>query len=110
MSEAIPLLVYLTCPDEVTAHAIAEDVVRSHLAACANILPGVSSVYMWKGALQSENEVAMILKTTTAQEAACRERIIALHPYETPCVVALPIHTGYPAFLQWISQQCTGLP
>jgi periplasmic divalent cation tolerance protein len=101
------LLVYTTWPDAETAQAAGEAAVEGGLAACANILAPMRSIYTWKGRIEREVEIPMLLKTRAACVNALLEQILRLHPYETPCVVALPLRAegSNPDFLKWIKQQ-----
>mgnify|MGYP001822585064 CR=1 FL=1 len=81
---------------------MARALVEASLAACVNITPGLKSVYSWNGSLQSDEEVLMLIKTTGDRFPALRERLVAMHPYEVPEVVALPIVDGHDAYLRWI--------
>ena len=96
------LLVFTNLPDQNAADALAQYLVESRLAACVNILPPCRSVYRWKGAVESAEEVPLLIKTTKecypVLEAAIRER----HPYELPEIVALPVAGGLPDYLAWI--------
>lgn len=96
-------LVYVTAPNRNEAEQIAETVVAERMAACANILDGVTSVFHWDGKLCRENEAVLILKTTGEQVAALTGRIRALHSYECPCIAVLPVESGNPAFLDWVA-------
>lgn len=98
-------LVYVTAADEAAAHSIATTIVGEHLAACANILPPIRSVYWWQGALEEATEVALLLKTRAALVPMLIERVKELHAYDCPCIVALPIVAGNPAFLDWIANE-----
>lgn len=100
-----PLFIYTTFPDADSAAEVAEKLLKKKLAACANILPSVRSIYVWKGKMQDENEVIMILKTTTQKYEAMEKEIISLHPYDVPCIVGLPIDIGNESFLDWIAAQ-----
>ncbi len=102
------LLVYMTAPDKASAAACCETLVRERLAACANILDGVSSIYWWKGKLETADEIVCILKTTRNRFPAFTARARELHSYETPCIVALPLTDGYPDFLNWIRAEAAG--
>lgn len=95
---------YVTAPDETTAHRIGAKLIEEDLAACVNILGRIQSLYKWDGEIRDDAETAMIVKT--AAPAAARDRILALHPYETPAVVALGISPegSSPAFLDWIAK------
>lgn len=100
-----PMLVYVTTASSDEANHIAEAVVGERLAACANILPGMTSVYRWEGEVKRDNEVVLLLKTCAAHVERLTERVVALHAYECPCVVALPIVGGWPAYLHWIAHE-----
>jgi len=95
-------LVYVTAPDGETALMLAKTVVERRLAACANILGPITSVYWWQGKLNTEGEVALVLKTTQSLVAPLTEALREVHPYECPCVVAVPIQGGNADFLAWI--------
>lgn len=86
-----------------TAAGIARTLVEEKLAACVNVIPAVRSIYAWNGAVQDEQEVLMIAKTTAARLGACRERLVALHPYEVPEVVAVRLADGHHAYLRWVA-------
>lgn len=81
---------------------MARALVEDSLAACVNVAPGLRSIYRWNGSLQSDEEVLMLIKTTGGRFPALRERLVAMHPYEVPEVVALPIVDGHDAYLRWI--------
>jgi periplasmic divalent cation tolerance protein len=98
-------LVYVTAPSMEEAERLARLAVESRLAACANILPGMRSLYWWKGALETAEECVLLLKTTDADVAALTEALARAHSYECPCVVALPITSGNPGFLRWIEDE-----
>lgn len=99
------LLAFCTCPDAATASRIADALVGERLAACVSVLPGVQSVYRWQGEVERADEVQLLAKTTDAAMPALVERIVALHPYELPEVVAVQAAAGLPAYLEWISEQ-----
>ena len=99
-------LIYVTAPSREEAEKIAETVVIERLAACANILDGVTSIFHWEGRLCRENEAILILKTTEKMTAALTARIKELHSYECPCIVVLPIEGGNQAFLEWLHLEC----
>lgn len=97
-------IVLCTCPDRDTARQIAAALVEEKLAACVNILDGVESVYRWQGKVESAQETLLVIKTTQTAFTMLRDRIVSLHPYELPEVVAVPIVDGLDAYLNWISQ------
>lgn len=101
------LLAFATCPDEATARRIADTLVGEQLAACVNLLPGVQSVYRWQGKVERAGEVLILVKTTRQRFANLRERLLALHPYELPELIAVEIADGLPAYLDWIAAEST---
>jgi periplasmic divalent cation tolerance protein len=101
------LLVLCTVPDEALADTIARALVEERLAACVNRIPGVVSTYRWQGAVQVEAELLLLVKTTAARFDAVRDRIVALHRYELPEVVAVTIDSGLDRYLGWIASETT---
>lgn len=101
------VILYTTWPDAETAEACAAEAVASRLAACANILGPMRSIYRWEGAVEQSAEIPMLLKTTRAAAPALRDMIAAVHPYATPCIAALPLEAeaSSAAFLSWIGAQ-----
>lgn len=97
------LLVLCTCPDRATAERLAERVVTDRLAACVNLLPGLTSVYRWAGAVERADEVLLIAKTTADVYPALETRLRAEHPYELPEVIAVSIDAGSEPYLQWLA-------
>jgi periplasmic divalent cation tolerance protein len=83
-------------------------VVQERLAACANIMGPVRSIYRWQGKVETAREVAVIFKTRRAQFDRLAARVKELHTYECPCVVALPIVGGLPAYLDWLAAETAG--
>lgn len=101
MTDAIVVLV--TAPSADEAARLARAVVEERLAACGNVLPQLRSIYRWQGAVHDEPEAMLILKTTVAQFEKLRARVVELHPYETPEVLALPVAAGHAPYLAWIA-------
>ncbi|MHC1752291.1 divalent-cation tolerance protein CutA [Humidesulfovibrio sp.] len=101
-------LVYVTAPTLAEAESLARLAVEGRLAACANILPGMRSLYWWQGRLESADETVLLLKTTQELAPALIRALTEAHSYDCPCVVALPIAMGNPDFLRWIEAE-TGL-
>ena len=91
-----------TCPDEATARTLAQTLVTERLATCVNRLGGVTSTYFWDGRLQEGAEILLIIKTTAARQAELAARLKALHPYELPELVVLPVAGGNEPYLQWV--------
>jgi periplasmic divalent cation tolerance protein len=95
-------LVLCTLPDRAVGQRIAKVLVEERLAACVNVLPGVESTYRWQDAVETAEETLLLIKTTRDRFGALRERIVALHPYELPEVIAVDVAAGLPAYLQWV--------
>ena len=100
------LLVFCTCPDRAVGLQIAEQLVDQRLAACVSLLPGVTSVYSWEGRCETTEELQLLIKTGTECYPALERKLLALHPYELPEIVAVPIEKGLTAYLEWVAQ-CT---
>ncbi|HMW16492.1 MAG TPA: divalent-cation tolerance protein CutA [Accumulibacter sp.] len=96
------LLVLTNLPDRASAEALAEELVGSRLAACVNILAGCRSVYRWQGAVESADEVPLLIKTCADRYPALETAIVSKHPYALPEVVALPVTSGLSAYLEWV--------
>ncbi len=103
------LLVLTTCPGSITAKKIANELVSNNLAACVQIISGVQSYFRWVGKVDNKEEVLLIIKTTADRYQAMEDRIVALHPYELPEIVTLPISGGLAGYLSWI-KTCTESP
>ena len=101
------LILYTTWPDAETAEACGRAAVEERLAACANILAPMRSIYRWEGQLQVEPEVPMLLKTTVAAAGRLKELILTYSPYDTPCTLALPIDSENcnPKYADWTRDQ-----
>jgi len=95
-------IVLCTTPDRESAELIANTLVTEKLAACVNILPGVTSVYSWQGAIEQSEELLLIIKTSQTVWPMLEAQIQALHPYELPEIVAVPIKTGEAEYIQWL--------
>lgn len=98
-------MVYVTCGSADEAGTIARTVVGERLAACANIIGGMRSVYWWQGAVSEDDETVLILKTVPARVAALSERVKALHSYDLPCVVEIPLGAGNAEYFAWIAAE-----
>ncbi|WP_298139642.1 divalent-cation tolerance protein CutA [Acidiferrobacter sp.] len=95
------LIILCTCPPADAAR-IAGALVNERLAACVNTLAGAQSVYRWHEQVETATETLLIIKTTTDHYDALERRLRALHPYEVPEIVAIPICRGHPPYLQWL--------
>lgn len=99
------VLLYITCRDAAEAARIGEAVVRENLAACANILPGMCSIYRWEGGVERADEAVLILKTRRALADDATVRVKALHSYQVPAILVLPVEGGNRDYLTWINAQ-----
>ena len=97
-------VVLVTCPDRAAGAKIAGALVEEGLAACANLLDGVTSIYQWRGEIKQDSEVLLILKTQKKKFDALAERVATLHPYEVPEVIACDITAGNANYLKWIEE------
>jgi len=95
-------LVLTTCPDAGAAQRLAHALVSERLAACVNILPVAQSVYLWQGKVESAAEQLLIIKSMTRAYRSIEKRILELHPYELPEVIAVPVTDGLADYLSWI--------
>ena len=96
--------IYVTAATTADAERLAEELVDRRLIACANVFPPMTSTYRWKGRVERESEVAMVLKTTEDRVDDVLSAIETLHPYEVPCAVAWPVDAGIPAYLAWVHE------
>ncbi len=99
------LVVLVTAPSAEKAAELGRAVVSERLAACASVVPGLRSIYWWEGKVQDEAEALLLLKSTRARFDALRDRVLELHPYQVPEVVALPVEAGSRAYLEWIAKE-----
>ncbi len=99
------VFVYITARDAAEARKIAKGLVRKRLAACVNVLGPIQSLYRWKGKVRSDREVALIAKTRADRANAVIREAKALHSYETPAIVVLPVLKGHRPFLEWIARE-----
>lgn len=99
------LLVLTNLPDRAAAEKLADALIENRVAACINILAPCRSVYRWQGAVQHDEEHPVLIKSTQAAYPALEAQIRALHPYELPEIVAVPIEHGLPAYLDWVAAQ-----
>jgi periplasmic divalent cation tolerance protein len=105
MAEQV-LLAISTFPDAEMACRIAQQLVEERLAACANLLPDVHSIYHWKGKIETAGEVMVFFKTTQDRLPAFEEKLRSLHPYEVPELMCLNIDGGSPDYLRWVIDNC----
>ena len=101
------ILALTTCPDEVSAQAIASALVQERLAACVNRIAGLRSTYFWDTRLQDESEILLIMKTTTGRLGELQARLNALHPYELPELLTIAVAGGNERYLDWVRMGVT---
>lgn len=94
-------LVVSNVPDDAVARTIARALVEERLAACVNVLGACRSVYRWQGAIETADEITLLVKTTEARHDECVRRLAALHPYDVPEIVTLAPEAVWPAYAQW---------
>jgi periplasmic divalent cation tolerance protein len=99
------MIIFSTTPDEETAARIAETLVEERLAACIQVLPGVTSFYRWQGKLEKSDEKLLVIKTSRDRLDELVTRIESLHPYEVPEIVAVEVADGAKKYLDWIAQE-----
>ena len=105
MAEQV-LLAISTFPDAETADRIAHTLIADKFAACANIIPAVHSIYRWKDKIETAGEAFVFFKTTQDQQAAFQEKLRALHPYDVPEIIFIPVASGLPDYLRWVIESC----
>jgi periplasmic divalent cation tolerance protein len=103
MSGADPIVVFLTASSGEEATRLADLLIGAHLAACVQILPEMESVYRWQGKIERQSEILLIAKTNAAKFADLEREVRALHSYETPEIVAVPIIAGSTPYLEWLA-------
>lgn len=102
MSKTSIIVVFTHVPNKACAESIATTLVASKLAACVNISSPVTSVYRWQGQIAQSEEIGLVIKTSCQDYPALATKLQALHPYELPEIVAIPVTDGLPAYLQWV--------
>lgn len=105
MLKTAALLVYITIPDQGAAKALARKLVENRLAAGVNISTGCQSVYRWQGQVRQANEWQIFCQTPAANFEKLKDLVLANHPHQTPCIIALPIIAGHEPFLAWIANE-----
>jgi periplasmic divalent cation tolerance protein len=98
------LIVFVTAPNNDEAERIADSVVSERLAACVNIVGGIQSIYRWEGEVTRDREILLIVKTTDERYAELERRVIELHTYTTPEIIAYRIERGFDAYLRWVRE------
>jgi periplasmic divalent cation tolerance protein len=106
MSE--PLVVLITAGSQAEAERIATALVGERLAACANIVPGITSVYRWEGQVKSDREWLLLVKTELRALEGLERRVRTLHSYDVPEIIALPLVGGSEPYLEWLDESVAG--
>ncbi len=99
------VFVYITVSSLKEAESISQTIIRERLAACTNIIENMSALFWWENAVQKEQEVILIAKTTAGAFPRLSSRVRELHSYDCPCIIALPIAMGNPDYLAWIDEE-----
>ncbi|BCX47425.1 divalent-cation tolerance protein CutA [Haloferula helveola] len=103
------LVVLCTFPDEAAARQIGAVLVEKQVAACVNLVPGVRSIFRWKGQIEEDAEVLAVIKTTREGYSSLESAILELHPYDTPEVLAIPVEAGAAGYLKWVGESVGGV-
>lgn len=100
------LLALSTFPDAETARRVSNQLVSEGLAACANVLPAIESIYRWKGKIESASEALVFFKVSGERQSAFQDKLRSLHPYEVPEIIFVPVASGLPEYLRWVAENC----
>lgn len=106
MAEKI-ILALSTFPDRETAQRISNQLVDKKFAACANILPAIESIYRWKGKIETAIETLVLFKLSEGRQSEFQEKLRALHPYEVPEIIFIPVASGLAEYLRWVIDNCS---
>lgn len=104
-SETVVALTTLPSPEK--AAELARRLVEEGLVACVNVVPGIRSIYRWKGEICDEPEAICVMKTRRERVPALKGRLVSLHPYEVPELVVLDVADGHVPYLQWVAESCS---
>lgn len=105
-----PILVITNFPDRASALALAQKLVDERLAACVNVLADCTSVYRWQEKIENASEVPVLIKTLAQHYPRVEQAVKAMHPYELPEIIAVPISNGLPAYMQWMAAETLAFP
>ncbi|BBL34378.1 divalent-cation tolerance protein CutA [Nitrosomonas stercoris] len=101
------LLILTSLPDKTSAQKLAKILIEQRLAACVNILPSCTSIYRWQDQIETANEIPLLIKTVQERYTAIEKLIQSNHPYELPEIIAVPLDSGLPDYLQWVTRETT---
>ena len=99
------IVALITCPNSDCAETIASAILKKGMAACVNLIPGITSVYRWEGEICRDSEYLLVVKTLISQRDSLLSLLKSLHPYEEPELIFLPIHSGSESYLAWLTKQ-----
>ena len=105
MSDTDAIVVFMTATNGEEATRLAEMLVGAHLAACVQILPEMESVYRWQGKIERAAEILLLAKTTKSKFEELEREVRALHSYDTPEIIAVPVVAGSARYLEWLSEK-----
>jgi len=100
------VLALSTFPDRGIAQRICNQLVIEKFVACANVLPGIESIYRWKEKIESGNETLVFFKLSDDRQSEFQEKLRSLHPYEVPEIIFVPVSGGLPEYLRWVAENC----
>jgi periplasmic divalent cation tolerance protein len=100
------LLALSTFPDTEIARRISNELVSERFAACANILSSVESIYRWKQKIESGSETLVFFKVSENRQSAFQDKLRSLHPYDVPEIIFVPVASGLPEYLRWVTDNC----
>ncbi|MGH9959879.1 MAG: divalent-cation tolerance protein CutA [Pyrinomonadaceae bacterium] len=103
MNQADAIVVMMTASDRDEARRLADMLVAREMAACVQMIPGMQSVYRWEGKIEEQDEILLIAKTVAAKFAELEKEVRAMHSYETPEIIALPVTAGSERYLEWLT-------
>lgn len=101
----IPMVVLTTLATPEAAHDLVRELVAARLVACGTVVPAATSIYRWRGAVATETEALVLLKTVQARWDALVDAVTRLHPYDVPELLALPVQAGLPPYLAWLAAE-----
>ena len=104
------IVVLITCPTPAVAEKIGRTLVEERLAACANLVSGLTSIYRWEEKICRDAETLLLIKTRRSRLTALERRVLTLHPYSVPEILALPVQAGSRPYLSWVVDSVSGRP
>lgn len=99
------IMVFVTVPGARVGSRVSKGVLTSRLASCVSVIPRVRSMYWWEGKITQANEVMLVMKTTKSKYKKLERRIMELHPYQVPEIIAIPLVAGLPQYIEWVARE-----